>query len=81
MIGSAEQPGISVLTINDMFSEIASDPDNHYEIKVSYVEIYNEVIWDLLTSNFKESVLDLRDDPMKGVKLAGVTEFTVEDTS
>lgn len=44
---------------------------------MSYVEIYNEVIRDLLVPNSKETYLDLRDDPLKGVCLAGVTEFEV----
>ena len=44
---------------------------------MSYVEIYNEVIRDLLLANSKDTYLDLRDDPIKGVCIAGVTEFTV----
>ena len=41
------------------------------------MEIYNEVIRDLLVTNSKETYLELRDDPIKGVCLAGVTEFEV----
>jgi hypothetical protein len=46
---------------------------------MSYVEIYNEVIRDLLLPNCKDTYLDLRDDADKGVILTGVTEFTVND--
>lgn len=80
MIGYNEQPGISVLTINEMFERIQLDEENSYVINVSYVEIYNEIIRDLLVQNHKNTVLDLREDPMKGFQLAGVTEFKVEDT-
>lgn len=45
---------------------------------MSYVEIYNEIIRDLLLPNSKETYLELRDDPVKGVCIAGVTEFTVQ---
>jgi hypothetical protein len=54
------------------------DNENSYDIRVSYVEIYNEVIRDLLVPNSKETYLDLHDDPIKGVCLAGVTEFELK---
>lgn len=40
--------GISVLTIRDMFEFIKKDLDNEYIVMISYVEIYNEAIRDLL---------------------------------
>lgn len=46
---------------------------------MSYVEIYNEVIRDLMLSNCRETYLDLRDDPVKGVCIAGVTEYVVTE--
>lgn len=33
----------------------------------------------MLVSNSKETYLDLRDDPEKGVTIAGVTEFVVQE--
>jgi kinesin family member 18/19 len=58
-----------------MFDSIQTVLDKKFEIKVTYVEIYNEVIRDLLVSNSKDTYLDLRDDPEKGIQLSGVTEF------
>lgn len=78
MIGTSEDPGIAVLTIRDMFKQIEADVQKIYEIKISYVEIYNEAIRDLLIPN--SGYLDLRDDPTRGVVIAGVSEFTVEST-
>ena len=66
MIGYDENPGISVITINEIFDYIKYDDERKYEFKVSYVEIYNEVIWYLLVQNSKDTVLELREDPMKG---------------
>ncbi|OMJ85996.1 hypothetical protein SteCoe_12564 [Stentor coeruleus] len=78
MLGSQDDPGIAILTIKDMFNQIQEDSDKLYDIKISYVEIYNEAIRDLL--NPSNNYLDLRDDPLRGVVIAGVTEFSAEST-
>ena len=52
--------------------------DYEVGIYVSYVEIYNEQIRDLLIAKENSSYLELRDDPIRGVTLAGATEITVE---
>lgn len=79
MVGTQEAPGIMVLTLRDMFAALREDQERDYEVKVSYVEIYNEVIHDLLVPNSKDTYLELRDDPIKGVTIAGVTEIRVDD--
>jgi len=66
------------LILEDLFKQILGDNENNYDIRVSYVEIYNEVIRDLLVPNSKDTYLELRDDPQKGVCLAGVNEYSVE---
>ncbi|OMJ79119.1 hypothetical protein SteCoe_20907 [Stentor coeruleus] len=78
MLGSQDDPGIAILTIREMFNQIEMDLDKLYDIKISYVEIYNEAIRDLL--NPSNNYLDLRDDPLRGVVIAGVTEFSAEST-
>ena len=77
MAGTPEEPGIMFLIIKGMFDNIQTVLDKKFEIKVTFVEIYNEVIRDLLLPNCKETYLDLRDDSERGVVLTGVTEFTV----
>jgi kinesin family protein 18/19 len=79
MTGTPSTPGISYLMIQDIFARVKSDTLNNYDIKVSYVEIYNEVIRDLLVGNKKNNYLDLREDGDKVVSIAGVTEFQVKD--
>jgi hypothetical protein len=38
----------------------------HYKVSVSFLEVYNENIRDLL--NDSEEFLDLREDPIKGIQ-------------
>jgi kinesin family protein 18/19 len=81
MAGTPDEPGIMFLIIKGMFDQISTVTEKKFEIKVTYVEIYNEVIRDLLVSNSKDTYLDLRDDPDKGIQLSGVTEFQVQEPS
>ena len=48
MLGTNDVPGISALTITDIFEYAKRDAENEYNIIVTYVEIYNEAIRDLL---------------------------------
>ena len=67
MAGTPEEPGIMYLISKSMFEKISFVADKKFEIKVTFVEIYNEVIRDLLVTNSKDTYLDLRDDPEKGI--------------
>jgi kinesin family protein 18/19 len=53
--------------------------DFNYEVQASYVEIYNENIKDLLITSRRGEYLDLRDDPNKGLVIAGVTKKEVRN--
>lgn len=50
MRGSDSDPGMMVLCIRDIFDYIASHPKRVFELKVSYLEVYNEEINDLLNT-------------------------------
>ncbi|KAJ1939066.1 hypothetical protein EC988_007413, partial [Linderina pennispora] len=48
MHGSEVEPGIIKLAVRDMFSKITQDERREYLLRVSFLEIYNEVLRDLL---------------------------------
>ncbi|KAG0666089.1 kinesin-like protein Klp5 [Rhodotorula mucilaginosa] len=58
--GSSAQPGIVFLIMKDLFARIASRSDEvDFSLTVSYLEIYNETIRDLLAP--ESGILQLRD--------------------
>ena len=49
MQGTASSPGVIPLAITDIFSYIRETPNREFLLRVSYLEIYNEKIYDLLS--------------------------------
>ena len=74
MVGEGENWGIMIRAISDLFKIINQDKEKEkkFVIKISYVEIYNEIIKDLLADN-KNTQLEIRTDPQKGVILQGAS--------
>ena len=71
MIGKEHDPGNMFLTIKELFDRVAkTQSDKSYQIKVSFLEIYNEMIRDLL--NISDKILDLREDAEEGIHVAGL---------
>ena len=65
-----------MLSIDELFRSIEEySAERDYMLKVSYVEVYNENIKDLLIEKADSEYLDLREDSVKGVMVAGVTEI------
>jgi len=74
IIGSDKQVGILESCVRDLFKDISRQPD--YTAKVSYLEIYNENIYDLLQPGGNILKI-LRDDSVFGVILENLTEIPV----
>ncbi|KAI5684405.1 hypothetical protein M9H77_05633 [Catharanthus roseus] len=71
MVGSQDDPGLMVLSLKTIFELIKSDNSSDaFEVTCSYLEVYNEVIYDLLEKS--SGHLELREDPEQGIIVAGL---------
>ena len=59
--GTAQQPGIIFLTMQELFEKIAERSDEKQtEVSLSYLEIYNETIRDLLVPGGSKRIGSIR---------------------
>ncbi|XP_072029588.1 kinesin-like protein KIF19 [Amphiura filiformis] len=80
MLGNDDEPGIMARALNDLFHEMESKvEDSVFKVTMSYLEIYNEMIRDLL--NPSSGYLDLREDASGNVQVAGISEVSTRSTS
>ena len=81
MLGTKKNLGIMPRAIEDLMKRVEIDSVNHhYNLKLSYLEIYNENIRDLLATNSGEN-LPLREDPVEGVVVSELIEIVVSTLS
>ena len=77
MLGNSQsEKGIMPRAVSDLFKILQKKKNKEFRIQVSYIEIYNEEIRDLL-GNREE--LKLHEDPVKGVLMQGVKELYVDN--
>ncbi|KAE9448282.1 hypothetical protein C3L33_19830, partial [Rhododendron williamsianum] len=74
MHGDQNSPGVIPLAIKDVFSIIQDTPGREFLLRVSYLEIYNEVINDLLDPTGQN--LRVREDA-QGTYVEGIKEEVV----
>jgi hypothetical protein len=86
MMGTPERPGIIPRTCEDLFERIESNASPHvsYTVRVSYFEVYNEHVRDLLTSprpatSGHPNYLKIREHPTEGPYVKDLTELAVKN--
>ncbi|KAL0888998.1 hypothetical protein Bca101_012981 [Brassica carinata] len=77
MTGSETDPGIIRRSVRDVFERIQTISDREFLIRVSYMEIYNEEINDLLA--VENQRLQIHEHLERGVFVDGLTEEIVND--
>ena len=86
MMGTPDQPGLIPRTCEDLFQRIESCDSPHisYTVRVSYFEVYNEHVRDLLTPNHRSSsdhpyYLKIRESPTEGPYVKDLTDVPVKN--
>ena len=76
--------GILFLALHDIFTFISNKPENEeYVVTCSYIEIYNEQVYDLLNKpeNFGECLQIFEDQKHSKFKVTGTTKVRVQSIS
>uniref|UniRef100_A0A672RPF2 Kinesin-like protein n=1 Tax=Sinocyclocheilus grahami TaxID=75366 RepID=A0A672RPF2_SINGR len=69
--------GVIPRVIRRIFQEKSKCADCEFLLVVSYLEIYNEEILDLLCTSKDKPIISIREDPKDGIKIVGLTEKEV----
>lgn len=82
MMGTPEQPGLIPRTCEDLFQRIESSesPNISYNVRVSYFEVYNEHVRDLLVPRTDPPYyLKIRESPTEGPYVKDLTDVQVKN--
>ena len=86
MMGTPTQPGLIPRTCEDLFQRIESSDSPHisYTVRVSYFEVYNEHVRDLLAPPHNSSAdhpyyLKIREHPVEGPYVKDLTDVPVKN--
>ncbi|KAM7524434.1 hypothetical protein LguiA_014336 [Lonicera macranthoides] len=75
MRGSVTEPGVIPLAVHDLFGTIQEERDREFLLRMSYMEIYNEEINDLLAPEHRK--LQIHESIERGIFVAGLREEIV----
>ena len=75
--------GVIPRAVKEIFSRISEKSDDYdFSVRVAFIELYKEKLYDLLSTKSKikeDCIVDLREDPTRGVVIANLTEVVVEN--
>ncbi|XP_022806565.1 kinesin-like protein KIF13B [Stylophora pistillata] len=79
MMGSQNQTGLIPRLCNELFDRISGNEDENitYKVEVSYIEIYNEKVRDLLCPRGNHATLRVREHKILGPYVEGLTKLVV----
>ncbi|XP_034755782.1 centromere-associated protein E [Etheostoma cragini] len=81
MMGSSRSPGVIPLAVEEVFQSIKKFPNKEFLLRVSYMEIYNETVSDLLVDSSKRKPLEVRETISKNIFVSDLTEEMVTSSA
>ena len=71
--------GVIPRSVRDIFKMISQHQDKTYRVGVSFMELYNEQLFDLLSqkSRREDTIVDIREDGNRGIKIPGLSEVDI----
>ncbi|XP_012268166.2 chromosome-associated kinesin KIF4 [Athalia rosae] len=79
--GGDEEMGVIPRAISEIFKIVEDKTDHEFRISVSFMELYQEHLYDLLSTKVRENcIVDIREDA-QGIKIPGLTEKVVDNIS
>lgn len=76
-----DQRGVIPRAIGDIFKKMEELRGQYqFEVKVSFLELYKEQLFDLLSTKStrkEDCIIDIREDPREGIKMVGLEETCV----
>lgn len=81
MDGVPDNPGVIPRTVDLLFESIKNYRNLgwEYEIKVTFLEIYNEVLYDLLSNEQKDMEIRMVKNSKNDIYVSNITQETVDD--
>ncbi|KAI3642734.1 hypothetical protein MP228_012289 [Amoeboaphelidium protococcarum] len=75
MTGREQQPGLIPCAVEDIFAQISGNQEREFLLRVSYMEIYNETIKDLINPANRD--IKIHEDKHKGIYVSPLKEVVV----
>ncbi|KAL0097340.1 P-loop containing nucleoside triphosphate hydrolase protein [Phycomyces blakesleeanus] len=75
MMGTEQEPGVIPRAVNEVFENIRQATNKEFLLRVSYLEIYNETIRDLLAPNNTD--IKIHEDRRRGIYVSPLIEEIV----
>ena len=74
-----KEKGIIIYALEDLFEAVSISSEKNYYLMCSYLEIYNEQVYDLISENgnFKNEILTVNEEPQRGFYVKGLSEHVV----